>query len=201
MCISCIAVSHVFDDSEDEFEDDYTESMKVINELESKLEPEPLLTQKFDDVVQSVEANKNKELQVSISTNKNQNILPGAIDSNSAVRTRSSNRLKVIAESKNPATNTAYEGNGTIEVLMEEMDEDQEIEYVIADAGDNDEAFNSNDSNDELNTLMVEDAEFDNDPFDFQNINKNDELNISEESMGDKSAEEEETGDAVWIHF
>lgn len=187
-------MSHVFDDSEDEFEDDYTESMKVINELEAKLDPEPEIKQKFDHVIQSVEANKSKELQVNISTNKNQNLLPETLDSNSAVRTRSSNRLKIIAESKNQLTNTAYEGNGTIEVLMEEIDEDQEIEYVIADAVDNDEAFNSNDSNDELNTLMVEDAEFDNDPFDFQNMNKNEELNISEESMGDKSIEEEETG-------
>lgn len=192
-------MSHVFDDSEDEFEDDYTESIKLISELEKKLEPEVEVEieqkQNFDDSIQSVDEKKTQRLQVKISQEQDHIILPESISSNSATsRTRSSNRLKNIADTKIQDTKAAYEGNGEIEVLVEDLDDDQEIEYVIADAVENDEQFQSTDSNDELNTLMVEDAAFDTDPYLLQNISKNDELDISEESLDEKSMDEDETG-------
>lgn len=193
-------MSHVFDDSEDEFEDDYTESIKLISKLEKKLEPEVEVEiepkHNPDDNIQSVDEEKIQQIQVNISQDKDPIILPESISSNSTTsRTRSSNRLKNIIETKIQETKTAYEGNGDIEVLVEDLDDDQEIEYVIADAIENDEQFQSTDSNDELNTLMVEDAAFDTDPYLLQNISKNDELDVSEESMDDeKSMDEDDTG-------
>lgn len=195
-------MSHVFDDSEDEFEDDYTESIKLISKLEKKLEPEVEVEiepkQNLDDNIQSVDEKNTERIQVKISQDKDHINLPESISSNSTTsRTRSSNRLKNIVETKIQETKTAYEGNGDIEVLVEDLDDDQEIEYVIADAVENDEQFQSTDSNDELNTLMVEDAAFDTDPYLLQNIPKTDELDVSEESMDDdedKSMDEDETG-------
>lgn len=203
-------MSHVFDDSEDEFEDDYTESIKLINKLEKELkpvaelqlEPEPELEPdaklKSLDNVEAVEESKSQRVEVKITPNKSYINLAESVSSNATVRTRSSNRLKNIVETKAQVTNAAYGANGTIEVLMEEIDDDQDIEYVIADVVENDEPFQSTDSNDEINTL-IDDTAFENDPFVLQTITKTDELDISEESIGDKSMEDEETGNPKFL--
>lgn len=203
-------MSHVFDDSEDEFEDDYTESLKVINEVEMRI------NQKQRAIAKSIQLEDEKSLEqiqnVAKTTIDNQvpitykpkvrSAVPEQPNSNSAVRTRSSNRLKVIAESKVTEANIAYDSTGTIEVLMEEMGDDQEMEYVMADTIDNpfEDDFQSAESNDELNALLVDDTEFDTEPFLLQAINKNDDSYSSDESMGEKQTEDEETGN-LFIHL
>ncbi|XP_031631285.1 zinc finger protein 12-like [Contarinia nasturtii] len=162
-------VSHVFDDSEDEFEDEYTESMKVIDALEKRLEEK----QKTHEIIEKeIEEEKKEEIQTSIlkplpnkgHTNE-QDTLGG-----SSMQTRSSNRLKNTTETK-----SILMENGTIEVLMEEVGDDGEIEYVFADEVD--EPFQSTDSDD------IEDPTYEIDPF----TAKNDDIDMSEDSMDDKS--------------
>lgn len=123
----------MFDDSDDEFEDDYTESSNLINELKLQLNPKPIPVQKvFASPNQSARENKPKATavnQAQFMSNTSQSTSQGS--SNSTMRTRYSNRLKVTTESQKQEP--LFENNETIEVLMEDMDEDTGIEYVLAD--------------------------------------------------------------------
>lgn len=190
----CFAVSRVFDDSEDEFEDDYTESIKLINDFEKRLEQKA----KTEEAAQKVSEIRMEQDKDDIkSPIKSQNVVVEPFHANSAMRTRSSNRLKNISESKAEQASTSYDTNRTIEVLMDELDdENTEFEYVIADAADaaSDEPFQSIDSNDDLNALMVEDDAFDAGPFVLQNVTKDNELDMSDDSM-EKSVDDEEDDD------
>lgn len=117
--------------------------------------------------------------------------------SNSAVRTRASNRLRNLpTEIKIPETSIIYDANGqTIEVLVEDIgggggsDEQDETEFIISDAIENvfDGPFPSNDSNDEEFEAMMANSEnqFENEQFLLQDIAKSEDLYVSEESMDD----------------
>lgn len=164
-------MSHVFDDSEDEFEDDYTESIKVIGDLEKKLEQR----QKPYEIIE-----EEPKIEMHLKSSPN-NVRSSEGDGRNSMRTRSSNRLKNVGEIK---TSVMTE-NGPIEVLMEEVNDDEEIEYIFADSIDNDEAFQSTDSDD-----MVDDPTFETTPYE----SKTNENDMSEESADDKSLDDEDTG-------
>lgn len=203
-------MSRVFDDSEDEFEDDYTESIKVINELERRLEEK----QKSEDVAQNandakVESDNDDTKPLPIENQNSSSDQLGTV-----MRPRTSNRLKNISENKMEQASTSYDGNRTIEVLMDELDDEtDEIEYVLADSADavSDDLLHSADSNDGLNPLFVEDDGFEAGPFVLQNIakdNENDndndndnELDIFDDSMDDQSMEGDDTGKCQRFNF
>lgn len=198
-------MSHVFDDSEDEYEDDYTESLKVISDLEKKIKENQPSNQKIEPKIEPQNIHNTvktvSEVNVPIITYKpkNRDTVQGPTTSNTVMQTRSSNRLKYnTIELKTNDENYTYDSNGIIEVLMDEVGEDQEMEYVIADSMENenelDEALQSTDSNDEINSLIVDDNEFESDPFVLRNITKSNELYSSEESLGEKPTDDDETG-------
>lgn len=196
-------MSHVFDDSEDEFEDDYTESIKVINEITTKIQKQQTVNDKLEmdgeneDDKSHLQLENNRktpnEVQLPITYKaKSRTVALEQTISNSAVRTRSSNRLKNIADGKITEANITYDSNGTIEVLVEDIGDD-EVEYVIAGSIDNefDDEFQSAESNDGLNTLLVEDNDFDSDAFQLEGVTKSDEMYSSEESLDEKQIDEE----------
>lgn len=197
-------MSHVFDDSEDEFEDDYTESMKVINEIEMKINPKQEVNDKIKPGSENEDEEKPQRIRNDAKTSsdnqlpitykaKSRTVVLEQTTSNSAVRTRSSNRLKNISHGKITEANITYDSNGTIEVLMEEIADDQEMQYVMADSVDNefDDEFQSADSNDPLTAMMVDDNDFDPEPFALQDVTKSDEMYSSDDSSGEKQTEDE----------
>lgn len=188
-------VSRVFDDSEDEFEDDYTESINVINELERRLEEKQKSEESTQNATDSKLESDNDDMKTIPTKTRNE----ASESMDTVVRTRTSNRLKNISESKMEQASTSYDGSRTIEVLMDELDDEQEqdeIEYVIADSVDavSDDLLHSADSNDGLNTLFVDDDAFEAEPFVLQNVAKDNELDIFDESMDDQSVEGDDTG-------
>lgn len=120
----------------------------------------------------------------------------GTSNSNSVMRTRSSNRLKNTGELKNDDEHYEYDSNATIEVFMDDIGDDQDVEYILAETMDNafDDPFQSTDSNDEVNSLMVDDTEFDTDQYVLKGASKSDEMYSSDESLDDKPTDEDETG-------
>lgn len=119
--------------------------------------------------------------------------------SNSAVRTRASNRLRNLpAEIKIPEASIIYNADGqTIEVLVEDIgggaggsDEQDETEFIISDAIENafDGPFQSSDSNDEEFEALMANSEnqFENEQFSLQDIAKSEDLYVSEESMDEQ---------------
>lgn len=181
-------MSRVFDDSEDEFEDDYTESIKLINDLQKRLEQK----QKADEIIeyeQRIARNQHDTKNVVQIKDHNE-----TFGSGTSLRTRSSNRLKNNSDSKNVEVNTTYDGNNTIEVLMDDdLDDEHDVEYVIAHATE--EPLISNEDTDDLNAMMTDENEFEAEPFLLQDINKRDELDISEESTDDKDMDDDDPGD------
>lgn len=189
-----IAESRVFDDSEDEFEDDFTESIKLINDLEDKMDQKSKFEQNSeqnDDPLIIPLYSKNRSSYGERSVNKSKPNKACNIDQEfigSTIRTRSSLRRQNISETKNDDSKNQYELNGPIEVLMEEID-NEEVEYVIAPIDDiPDDQFQSSDSDDE----MVDENDFERESFILENV-KIDELDVSEESM-DAILESEDTG-------
>lgn len=193
-------MSRVFEDSEDEFEDDFTESIELIMNLGKRLEQK----QKPEDIVQTINDHRIEEDPIETKPQTPVKNRIAVVDpTNSAIQTRSSNRQKAVSESKTERATTSYEENRTIEVLMEELDEEtDEIEYMVADSVDaiSEEPFHSTDSNDELNALLVDDDGFDAEPFVLQNISKDNELDITDESMDEKSVDDEDTGKCNNLH-
>lgn len=187
----------MFDDSEDEFEDDYTESLQLIKNLEMKIQ------QKQEaDAVQDVKKDLISAEEVHLDTPSSKAFKSSndreMVASNSAIQTRSSKRLKIVSESKINDADVVFDAaSDTIEVLMENLEDDQEAEFVIANAIDtaSEDPFQSTDSNDELTTIMIDDNVFEQEPFVLQNVTKTEELYLSDESLGDKSlVEDEDTG-------
>lgn len=179
----------MFDDSDDEFEDDYTESVKLITDLQNRLESK----QKTDDaIVYDDEEKRTKRSQSDTRNATPHKDQSETHDVGTSIRTRSSNRLKNNTDNKKVEVNTSYDGNSTIEVLMDEIEDEQDVEYVIADAPE--DPFNSAEDNDDLTGIMVDDADFDAEPFTLQNIGKGDDLESSDDSMDDKSLDGDETG-------
>lgn len=185
----------MFDDSEDEFEDDFTESIKLINDLEDKMDQKLKFEQKSvendDDQLIIPLHSKNRSSFGNRSVKKSKPNKACNIDQDSigsTIRTRSSNRLQNISETKNDDSKNQYELNGPIEVLMEEI-ENEEVEYVIAPIDDiPDDQFQSSDSYDG----MVDENDFERESFMLENV-KTDDLDVSEESM-DAILESEDTG-------
>lgn len=222
-------MSHVFDDSDDEYEDDYTESIKLISDLNKKIQQRRKLNatsnvpnvtvaaeQATTESAAQAQPGKSKAT-VSEMTNeyKLENIIssPEATPttSNSAVRTRASNRVRNLpAEILIPEANIIYDANGqTIEVLVEDIgggggsgagggggsgaggsDEQDETEFIISDAIENafGGPFQSNDSNDEEFEALIANSEnqFETEQFSLQDITKTEDLYVSEESMDDQ---------------
>lgn len=213
MFCSLFAESHVFDDSEDEYEDDYTESIILIRDLDKRIdekkksneqlqEPSNIATEAAAGTASDTQAVQKKSQKTD---NQMQNRFKvknakTSFDapketSNSAVRTRSTNRLKPMAnQTKITETNIVYDPNGqTIEVLsvMEDIGDDDHggTEYIITDDFENAfvEPFPSADSNDEDLEALIANSEqqFENDSFSLKNVTKSEELLLSEESMDD----------------
>lgn len=207
-----IAVSHVFDDSEDEYEDDYTESIKLINDLDMKIQQKRKLNEKLHETNQVAVATAAQAMQGKSNAfgnqmpnqyrAKNLNTTPEATQttSNSAVRTRTSNRLRnTTAENKFTEASIIYDGQ-TIEVLMEDIGGGgQETEYIISDTLGNPlvEQFHPDDSNDEEFEALMANTEnhFETDPFALQNVTKTEELYISEESTDDNKNTDDDDDD------
>lgn len=188
-----IAESRVFHDSEDEFEDDYTESIEFITDIENKLQQKSIFYQnnaQNDDKIKQVRSETQKlfedrSFHATFKHDKSHNMEQNPFGSSSATRTRFSNRLQNISENKNKDSSKSYELDGQIEILMEDVENDQEVEYVIADHMDDipDDQFQSTDSNDEMSTLLVDENEFEPESIELQSITKTDEQDVSEESM------------------
>lgn len=211
------AESHILDDSEDEYEDDYTESIRLISDLDKKIEHKRELNEKLfesSNVAAAVAVATPQEMhrksnrfdgQVANQCKvKNVNAIPDATPttSNSAVRTRASNRLKNLTNvTKIAETSTIiYDANGQmIEVLMEDIDNDEQ-EFIISDAIDNDfqleDPFQSIDSNDDELDALINNSEkqIESEPFTLQNVTKTEEdLYMSEESTDDnKNTDDDE---------
>lgn len=213
---SLLTVSHVFDDSDDEYEDDYTESLKLISELSKKIQHRrklnaasnvPIVTvaaeQAAAEQAAQVLPGKSKAAAREIPLKLENIILSPELSqaaSNSAVRTRTPNRSRNLpAENKISERSIIYDANGqTIEVLVEDIggggggggggdDEQDETEYIIADAIENafEGPFQPTDSNDEEFDALIANSEnqFDNEEFSLQEIAKNEDLYVSEESV------------------
>lgn len=177
--------SHVFDDSEDEYEDDYSESLILIRDLDKKIEQKRKLNEQLHEssnvmvetapparaATQAMQKKSNKlnsETQNRYKV-KNLNAAHDATQtSNSAVRARATNRSKPnVAEAKITEANIVYDPSGqTIEILsiMDDFDdcggdnEQGNTEFIITDDIENafDEPFQTNDSNDdELDALIA----------------------------------------------
>lgn len=206
--------SHIFDDSDDEYEDDYTESLELIGDLNKKIEQKRKLNQTLLEPINvAVAAASPPPPSVAAATQvmqrksntfdnqipiqykvENLNKTPTSTQttSNSAVRTRASNRLRNLPiESKISEASIIYDPNGqTIEVLMEDIgggDEHGETEFIISDSIEN--AFEDpfQDSNDEEFEALIANSEnqFENEQFSLQDVSKTEDLYISEESTDD----------------
>lgn len=222
-CLFLFTESRVFDESEDEYEDDYTESLKVIRDLDKKIEEkrksnEPQQQSSKLTVASAPAASQAMEKKSSKSDRPPQNRnnakkLKTTHDapqtSNSAVRTRPTNQPKpTSAENKITETNIVYDPNGQmIEVLsvLEDFGDDEQgtTEYIIADdiesAFETDEPFQTNDSNDEeLEALIAKsEQQYENETFALQSVAKSDELFISEESTDDMKDMDDNDDDDV----
>lgn len=208
--------SHVFDDSDDEYEDDRTDSIKLISELNKKIQHRrklnaisnaPIVTvaaeQAAAECAVQVLPGKSKATAKEMPNQYNlEHVIstPEALEtaSNSAVRTRASNRLRNLpAEIKIPEASIIYDANGqTIEVLVEDIGGGgsgaggSETEFIISDAIENafDGPFQSTDSNDEEFEALMANSEnqFENEQFSLQDIAKSEDLYVSEESMDEQ---------------
>lgn len=165
----------------------------MINDLENRME----LNMKIDESI----AQDNKHIkraqtkthgihsdQSHMTTTKHDKIHcyeQDSLGTSSAIRTRSSNRLQNFFENKNNDANYLYESSGPIEVLVEEVENDQDVEYVITDTLDElpVDHLQSINSNDDLSALTVDENEYDQESYELQNITKTDAADVSEDSM------------------
>lgn len=209
MLYEFLLVSNVFNDSEDEYEEDYTESLNLIRELENRLNQNQKSYEEIEDGRQATHQQRNTNDMKTTFDNQLPNTYKSKIRdtievpiSNAFARTRSSNRLKNVGRNgsggpKIAETSIIYDSNGqTIEVLMDDIGDDPETEFIIADPIDNafEEQFHSADSNDELDTLLVDENQFETESFTLQDITKTDEMYMSEESTDEKVTDEYEGG-------
>lgn len=169
--------------------------------INEKQKPKPKIIPKIEEeipqrVQNHVKIASDTSLPITYKA-KGRTPVQGTSSSNSVMRTRSSNRLKNTGDNKNDDENFEYDSNATIEVLMEDIGDDQEMEYIIAETMDDpfDDQFQSTDSNDDVNSLMVDDNEFDADQYVLKGVTKSDEVYSSDDSLDDKPTDEDETGE------
>lgn len=154
----------MFDDSEDEFEDDYTESIKLIKSLEEKLgqRQEDDMNNRIQDAVEKEtrriysKARTAFDDQLKIALNRNKNRRSSKVEPNiSKPSTRSSTRQSAANIDTN--LNTEFDvGTNTIEILMDGINDPfEDVEFITNESTDetSEEQFLVLDSNDESNII------------------------------------------------